>query len=1356
MLQYDYAGDALDDFRVFFGEPWDPARMALFGPLPGAATDTTFTGFMSEGDIDWINGAVSKLRFDFGRLAGKTINVSNFFLREPTNAEANSFDPPTVVETVCIELDTSRVSPNDQLQATESGTDPIEYQLTTVGPDPWIRTKPITELYDIDSSYIIEFEYKASASYNELMIFFGPPISAGNSFVTSPVPAAEEWTTYTINPRVFTDNFQNQNWTDFRIDFGRGEDPTVQKTFDLRNLKIRKPTAQELIEEQNSDRLLSRAINLQFNQYRTRNYADAVSAVAVDTAEVTITGTVSGSGPYFLAEVDPQDYGFNLDTYENLIPLTVTDGQFSVTQPRFVPLADRNKDRLYARWTIVTDDGDGSYTKTAPLAWATDIVRVAASNLPEDKAATIKGLDGLTSATIGNFDDLIDLDIRSMKINLLLHGTLTLTPNGTGATHEFNGKTYYVNQNFVDRLDASIRSCTENDIKPAVVLLIPIAFGNPVLDSIWTHPDASLGLYSMANVADARGVEYYTAAIDYLARRYSRPDSLYGRLDQWIIHNEVDAHTSWTHAGQKPAPLYTQIYDRSMRLVHFTLRKYNPTAKVFTSFTKHFASKVGGENGPNFRSKEILNTLNTLMKLEGDYEWGIGWHSYPTNLRNPAVWNDAISATPLSYNAAQITPRNLEVIDAYVRQESVLYNGKKVRTILLSENGFSSNTNDNPTFTQERQAAAVAYFWKKTDQRLPAVENIQYHRWVDNPNEGNLEFGLWTVEPGTVQGFGEKKESWYVWEAAGTVEEDDVFAPYLSTIGISDWSEIMFDFPTETTPYRVGMTIANCDADLTDVLVSFNGEHKFPQADGTVTFYNVASNVDQPLVIRKGDVILQSDVLVVGEDLELNFDLGTVSGLTATGISPTEIELNWMGGAAGASFTIERSDNGSSFTSLAEVTDTTYVDASVVSGRDYAYRVALLLDEEGTTGCFSEEATITAPDLIVEYRNGDRNRPANNKVAPELRLVNVSDVPVGIDDITVRYWFTAENVAPLNFFVDYAALGTNDVSGSFTQLPTPREGADHYLEVSFDTDYQVPANGNSGDIKTRIAKANWTNFDEADDYSYADVRNYVSTDRITVYRNGTLIWGREPAAVPPVTALLVEHRNPDAPANNSIKPELNLVNTGNVPVDLADVTIRYWFTPEGTATVNYALDYAVLGANNITGNFADGYFEVGFDPSLGQLGAASETGEMKFRLFKSDWSNFDETDDHSWVARNNAPVANDRITAYLDGQLIWGTEPPVTRELRSPAVAAPAALDAPLADQLTLYPNPTTGSVWLDLPAGFEATALYLLDATGRSFTLRLPTDTGRLDLGRRAPGVYLLRAVAADGTTIVGKALLR
>ena len=64
------------------------------------------------------------------------------------------------------------------------------------------------------------------------------------------------WTTVTINPRLFLDNYQDANRTDFRFDFGKNEN-TVKQIM-VRNPVLRKPTAQELIDEQNSDKFVSR------------------------------------------------------------------------------------------------------------------------------------------------------------------------------------------------------------------------------------------------------------------------------------------------------------------------------------------------------------------------------------------------------------------------------------------------------------------------------------------------------------------------------------------------------------------------------------------------------------------------------------------------------------------------------------------------------------------------------------------------------------------------------------------------------------------------------------------------------------------------------------------------------------------------------------------------------------------------------------------------------------------------------------------------------------------------------------------------------------------------------------------
>ena len=53
----------------------------------------------------------------------------------------------------------------------------------------------------------------------------------------------------------------------------------------------------------------------------------------------------------------------------------------------------------------------------------------------------------------------------------------------------------------------------------------------------------------------------------------------------------------------------------------------------------------------------------------------------------------------------------------------------------------------------------------------------------------------------------------------------------------------------------------------------------------------------------------------------------------------------------------------------------------------------------------------------------------------------------------------------------------------------------------------------TGEIMARFNKDNWSNFAEADDYSFDPTKlSFADWDRVTVYQSGTLIWGSEPPA----------------------------------------------------------------------------------------------------------------------------------------------------------------------------------------------------------------------------------------------------
>lgn len=313
----------------------------------------------------------------------------------------------------------------------------------------------------------------------------------------------------------------------------------------------------------------------------------------------------------------------------------------------------------------------------------------------------------------------------------------------------------------------------------------------------------------------------------------------------------------------------------------------------------------------------------------------------------------------------------------------------------------------------------------------------------------------------------------------------------------------------------------------------------------------------------------------------------------------------------------------------------------------------------------SAPATNTA--LRVLHLDADNNL-ANNAIKPTLQVENTGTAPLSYGQLTMRYWLTVEQFAPLtNLAVYYAQLGTAKVKLTYVALDKPRQGASGYVEYSFDGSAgSLAAGANSGLIQTGIAKQDYTAFDEADDYSYANTRNLTANSRVTAYLDGQLVWGTEPAEVAVQRTVKAYTENKSGNSTNSISTFLQVRNEGNVAVSYGDLKVRYYFTSEGSQSLNFYLDYAVLGNQKVKGQFgrlnpplanADAYLELSFDESLGMLNPGSSTGSIQYRLAKQDWSNFTQSNDYSYQNGTQPMAENNRVVVYLAGQRVYGTEP---------------------------------------------------------------------------------------------------
>jgi hypothetical protein len=339
--------------------------------------------------------------------------------------------------------------------------------------------------------------------------------------------------------------------------------------------------------------------------------------------------------------------------------------------------------------------------------------------------------------------------------------------------------------------------------------------------------------------------------------------------------------------------------------------------------------------------------------------------------------------------------------------------------------------------------------------------------------------------------------------------------------------------------------------------------------------------------------------------------------------------------------------------------------------------------------------TVLSFNLQVLHLDGDNGQGSNNSIKPYLKVVNSDSVPVAYQELTVRYWFTPENYAGINTSIDYAQLGISKVKTKYESLPAPRNGAFGYVEYGFDsTTGMLTAGSNSGPIQSRLTNTDWSILEETNDYSYSSNTAYAGNNHITLYRNGMLVWGIEPVPVAPLVALKAYTENRST-SPNTIGTFLKMANEGNTPVDYKDLSVRYWFTKDGSSILKYWIDYVKLGIANIAVQFvpvspalggADTYIEFKVDPVLGKLYPSCNTGNIQYRITKTDWSAFNKPDDHSYLPVGPMAI-NDHVTVYYKGQLIFGAEPSVA-SLVSGSSAGNATVQE---DAFSIYPNPVMG-----------------------------------------------------------------
>lgn len=135
-------------------------------------------------------------------------------------------------------------------------------------------------------------------------------------------------------------------------------------------------------------------------------------------------------------------------------------------------------------------------------------------------------------------------------------------------------------------------------------------------------------------------------------------------------------------------------------------------------------------------------------------------------------------------------------------------------------------------------------------------------------------------------------------------------------------------------------------------------------------------------------------------------------------------------------------------------------------------------------------------------------------------------------------------------------------------------------------------------------------------------------------------------------------------SSQAIRWDFVIENTGNEPIDLKNVKVRYYFKEDVDKTINFSVYFYSLGdektdvngeVNNITrSDSTNRYLEVTFEKGSISPG---ESAWVFGAITREDWTEFNQKDD--WSFNQGALTFSDwnKMTVYISDEIVWGIEP---------------------------------------------------------------------------------------------------
>lgn len=428
--------------------------------------------------------------------------------------------------------------------------------------------------------------------------------------------------------------------------------------------------------------------------------------------------------------------------------------------------------RLFKKFAVAVKI-DGEYIQVSAPQYITNPEAIAKYTSVFQPPGSKKGILVDPNKLRGN--ELDDLGVKQAAYNIPVARLLGPTTSAAYPTmyYTYNGKTYTLNGQVIAEYDLVFSTLTAKGITTTAIILNNYSGAYQQL----IHPQARSGStseYYMFNGAEESGVEYMAAIATFLAERYS--DNHHGKVSNWVIANEINARKEWNYMAYTDINTYVEEYAKAFRVFYTAIKSVSSSARVYISIDQQWDRNI--KNNTNYDGRDILDVFNQNISSRGNIDWGVAQHPYNVPLTSAQTWK---ASKYVEHNAgtSMITMANIEVLIHYLKQDAFLSPSGEVRSILLSEQGYTAQAGE------AYQAAAFAYAYYKVEA-YDEIDGFLLNRQTDAAVEVSqgLSFGLCTEGGG-------HRQIYNVFKYIDTSEHAAYTDFAKDIIGISSWNQII-------------------------------------------------------------------------------------------------------------------------------------------------------------------------------------------------------------------------------------------------------------------------------------------------------------------------------------------------------------------------------------------------------------------------------------------------------------------------------------------------------------------------------------------------------------------------------------